>query len=403
MTSLASTGPVPYKALGDLATIFGGLTGKSKADFADGNARYVSYTNIFNNPASRIDAADFVHVGPTERQRPLRQGDILFTGSSETRSEVATSSVITSEVTEPLYLNSFSIACRPAGGLLVPEFSKHLFRSRALRQQLVGTASGVTRFNVSKARLARVRIPLPPLEMQRRVAEVLDSFTQLEAELEAELEARRRQYAHHRDTMVLDSAVQVPLHELGKFSRGRRFTKADVVETGIPSIHYGEIYTDYGVAAQSTTSHVRSELRPSLRYANTNDVIIAGVGETVEDVGKAVAWLGVEPVAYHDDCFAFTHDLNPKFVAYAMQTEDFHRQKDKYVSRAKVKRLSADGLGKILIPAPPRDEQDRIVDVLDSFDALVNDLSVGLPAELAARRKQYEYYRDKLLTFPEAS
>ncbi|MFN8031361.1 MAG: restriction endonuclease subunit S [Dermatophilaceae bacterium] len=286
---------------------------------------------------------------------------------------------------------------------LDPKFVSYFFQTADFQRQKQAHLTGAKVRRISADGLSRIRIPLPPLEIQLAIVEVLDTFRSLEAELEAELEARRRQYAHHRDTMVLDSAVQVPLHELGKFSRGRRFTKADVVETGIPSIHYGEIYTDYGVAAQSTTSHVRSELRPSLRYANTNDVIIAGVGETVEDVGKAVAWLGVEPVAYHDDCFAFTHDLNPKFVAYAMQTEDFHRQKDKYVSRAKVKRLSADGLGKILIPAPPRDEQDRIVDVLDSFDALVNDLSVGLPAELAARRKQYEYYRDKLLTFPEAS
>ena len=90
-------------------------------------------------------------------------------------------------------------------------------------------------------------------------------------------------------------------------------------------------------------------------------------------------------------------------MAYAVQTDDFHAQKASHVARGKVKRLSATGLAKIAIPVPSLDEQERIVSTLDKFDALVNDLSVGLPAELAARRKQYEYYRDKLLTFEEAT
>ena len=123
----------------------------------------------------------------------------------------------------------------------------------------------------------------------------------------------------------------------------------------------------------------------------------------MEDVCKAVAWLGDEEVAIHDDCFAYRHSLNPKFVAYYMQTAAFHSEKAQYVARAKVKRMSRENLAKLHIRVPPQDEQERIVAILDEFDALVNDLSVGLPAELAARRKQYEHYRDRLLTFPEAS
>lgn len=191
--------------------------------------------------------------------------------------------------------------------------------------------------------------------------------------------------------------------DIGKFIRGRRFTKDDVAVDGLPSIHYGEIYTHYGVSASSTISHVRRNMAPQLRYAQPGDIVIAAVGETVEDVGKAVAWLGTEAVAIHDDCFLFRHTMNPKFVSYFLQTEAFHSQKAKYVARAKVKRLSGESLAKIIIPVPPIEEQARIVAILDQFDALVNDLSSGLPAEIATRRKQYEHYRDRLLSFREAA
>lgn len=193
------------------------------------------------------------------------------------------------------------------------------------------------------------------------------------------------------------------MSEVGTFVRGRRFTKADMVEGGIPSIHYGEIYTHYSTTASETLSSVRPDLVGQLRYAQPGDVVIAGVGETVADVAKAVAWLGDAEVAIHDDSFAFRSEQDPSYIAYAMQTASFNAQKEKHVARAKVKRISGDGLGKIRIPIPPLEEQKTIVAILNAFEALVRDISIGLPAELAARRQQYAYYRDRLLAFPEAA
>ncbi len=197
------------------------------------------------------------------------------------------------------------------------------------------------------------------------------------------------------------SAEWKTLGELGEFVRGRRFTKHDVVEDGIPAIHYGEIYTHYGTATSTTISHVRRDLSGQLRFARHGDVVIAAVGETVEDVAKAVAWLGGEAVAIHDDTFLFRSALNPRFVSYAMQTASFHSQKKKYVARAKLKRVSSASLAKISIPVPSMAEQDRVVDLLDRLDALVAGLSEDLRSEAAARRLQYEHYRERLLSFGE--
>jgi type I restriction enzyme S subunit len=193
------------------------------------------------------------------------------------------------------------------------------------------------------------------------------------------------------------------LGEIGTFMRGRRFTKDDYVPDGLACIHYADIYTRLGTSASQAVSHVRADMAPSLRFASPGDIVIAAVGETVEDVGKAVAWLGSDKIAVHDDCFTFRHDMNPKFVSYCFQTERLNAEKNKFVARAKVKRLSGENLAKLTIPVPPIEEQERIVAILDQFDALVNDLSSGLPAEIKARRQQYEHYRDRLLTFKEAA
>ncbi|MEV8176504.1 restriction endonuclease subunit S [Cellulosimicrobium funkei] len=254
------------------------------------------------------------------------------------------------------------------------------------------------------------RIPVPPRAVQDEIVRVLDSFADLEADLEAELEAelegRRVQYAHYRDALLsfneAGGARWVPMADLGSFVRGRRFTKADYADSGIPSIHYGEIYTHYGVSTTATVARVREDLRPSLRFAQPQDVVIAGVGETVADVAKAVAWLGDTPVAIHDDSFAFRSDADPTYISYVMQTDAFQAQKEQHVARGKVKRVSGAGLGKIVVPVPPLEEQRRIVGILDQFDALVNDLSSGLHAEIEARRQQNAYYRDRLLAFKEA-
>ena len=147
-------------------------------------------------------------------------------------------------------------------------------------------------------------------------------------------------------------------------------------------------------------------LRAALRALDGGNQPTSGMSclETLNgDVGKAVAWLGEDAVAVHDDCFIFRHQQNPKFISYCLQTTALKAEKNKFVARAKVKRLSSDNLAKLRIPLPPRDEQDRIVGILDRFDALVNDLSSGLPAELNARREQYRHYRDRLLTFKMAA
>ena len=361
ITELCPKG-VPFKTLGEIGFFYGGLTGKAKSDFQDGNSKFITYMNVFSNIAINTEITDTVKVKSGEKQNCVKVGDILFTGSSETPDECGMSSVLTKQPPEKLYLNSFCFGFRlNHQNLLLPDFSKYLFRSNLLRKQIEKTASGVTRFNVSKQKMLKVRVPIPPLPIQEEIVRILDSFTVLEAELEAELEARKKQYEHYRDTLLnlgeptgcrrLDRLIEelcpkgVPyklISEIGTLMRGKRFVKADAVEDGIPCIHYGEIYTHYGIYTVETKSHVRPELGPKLRYASKNDVIIVGAGENDIDIGIGVALLGEEEVAVHDACYILKHDMNPKYISYFLRTENYHKQIKKYVSSGKICAISSE-------------------------------------------------------------
>jgi type I restriction enzyme S subunit len=253
--------------------------------------------------------------------------------------------------------------------------------------------------------MEKIEVPIPPLPIQQEIVKILDTFTTLEAELEveleAELEARKKQYEYYRDELLTfgEDVEWKTLGEVGEFIRGKRFVKKDITSEGIPCIHYGEMYTHYKIWAKESKSYLEPTLAAKLRVARPGDVVIVAAGETVEDIGSGVAWLGESNVVIHDACFAFTHNLNPKYVSYYLQTDLFRAQIKRYISSAKISSINAAGLSKAKIPIPPLAEQERIVAILDKFDALVNDISIGLPAELNARRKQYEYYRNKLLTF----
>lgn len=279
-----------------------------------------------------------------------------------------------------------------------PYFLTYYFKT----VRIVGNGTIVK--GVTNKTLMKTRIPVPPLEVQREIVRILDQFTALEAELEAELEARRRQYGHYRDALFgdINHVRWVPLSQIGRFQRGSSLQKKNLTNAGVPAFHYGQVYTHYGVSAVTTKSFVSQEFSLNKRCLNPGDVFIATTSENEEDLGKAVAWLGNEPAIASSDAYIYRSDADARFISHFFASEHFQLQKKKFVTGTKVKRLSGDAIGKIRIPFPSRSEQEIIADSLDRFDALVNDLSVGLPAELAARRKQYEYYRDKLLTFEEA-
>ena len=165
---------------------------------------------------------------------------------------------------------------------------------------------------------------------------------------------------------------QRKLGELGSFHRGKRFTAGDFVdEGGIPCIHYGEIYTHYGATTNETASRVRADMAGDLGYAEPGDLVIATTSENVEDVCKAVAWLGKCQVAIHDDSYAFKHGCDPAFLSYFFSSEAFRAQKASVAYGVKVMRVNDRSLSGVGTPTPSLPEQSRIGALFDSLDSLI--------------------------------
>lgn len=193
----------------------------------------------------------------------------------------------------------------------------------------------------------------------------------------------------------------VTLGEIAAVTRGGSLQKKDFCDDGHPCIHYGQIYTRYGISATETLTFVSDAVYDRSKKAVPGDIVMAVTSENVEDVCKCVAWLGDEDIAVSGHTAIIHHTQNAKYLAYYFHTAMFAKQKERLAHGTKVIEVTPDKLTGIMIPLPDASEQERIVDILDHFDALCNDITEGLPAEIEARRQQYEYYRDKLLTFKE--
>ena len=403
---------VEWMPLGEISTQLNGMSGVSSKWAEQGNCRFIDYLNAYKNIKINVNHLPFATVKKLN-QTELKQGDILFTSASETPDECAISSVIESEISSGIFLDDHLFGIRineKYKDVVTPSFLNYYFRSVEFRKIVNKAVRGVTRFYISKVAFMKLIVPIPALDVQRRIVDILDKFTTLEAELEAELDCRKRQYEYYRNQLLsfdmlkrggqkLNNVEVMTLGEIGTFVRGSGLQKKDFTPAGVGCIHYGQIYTYYGTCADKTKSFVSYEFAQKARKAKTGDLIIATTSENDDDVCKAVVWLGDDEIAVSSDACFYTHKMNPKYVAFYFQTDSFQKQKRSFITGTKVRRVNATDLAKIKIPIPPLAEQQRIVSILDKFEALTTSISEGLPKEIALRRKQYEYYRNQLLSF----
>ena len=394
---------VEWKELGEISHFYGGLTGKTKSDFENGNAKYVTYKNIFNNLQVELNLLETVRVDENENQNSINYGDVLITGSSESKEEVGMSSVVTFIPDEPIYLNSFSFGIRFNEDVeLLPEFTKYLFRSFRLRKQIEKTASGVTRYNVSKVTFKKIKVPLLPLEIQEKIVQILDKMTEYVTELTSELTSRKKQYSFYRDKLLSfeDEVYQVEWKTIQDVSvkivtgvTPKKSCEDYYLKGTIPWLRTNEVKFNTITTTEKYVTEKAVE-ETGLKWILPNSIIIAISGATAGRVA-----MNSIPLTTNQHCCSISVDeriVNYKYLYYLLVNQNRQILSLKQGARGD---LNMSMIKSLKIPVPSLEIQSRIVQVLDNFDTVCNDLNIGLPKEIELRQKQYEYFREKLLTF----
>lgn len=290
----------------------------------------------------------------------------------------------------------------------------HILKMNQIYLQDSKVGAGIP--SVSKDELSNIEIPLTSKNTQERIVKTLDKFTNYVTELQAELQARTKQYEYYRNLLLSEEYLNklsenpeilgggyrvklTTLDDIGFFTRGNGLQKKDFLLKGNPVIHYRQIYTQYGFETDKTIAFVSDDVFSKLKKAKYKDILIATTSENIEEVGKAVVWIGHEEIGFSGDMYSYRTTENSKYIAYYFQTTEFQKQKERKVTGTKLIRIHGDDMAKFSISLPPIEIQNKVVEILDKFQSLLSDTKGLLPQEIEQRKKQYEYYREKLLTF----
>ncbi len=329
----------------------------------------------------------------------VEQGDIFVTPSSETVDDIGHTSVISETISNAVYSYHIMRFRLFNKNMLLSYYVNYAFDTDIVKRQILKKAQGLTRFGLSKDKFASILIPIPSTSEIQRIVNHLDTLTSSIENLKEQIAQRRKQYEYYRDQLLdlegKEGVEMKPLGEIGEFIRGNGIQKNDFVDEGFGCVHYGQIHARYGFSATETISKIEEHLYNKCKKAHKGDVVLATTSEDAEGVAKPFVWLGNDQVAVSGDAFIYHHNQVGKFMGHQFLTHRFMQFKVKYATGAKVVRISGDNMAKYVVALPSLIEQQRIVDVLDKFEASIQNLE----AQLSLREKQYEYYRNKLLTF----
>ena len=289
---------------------------------------------------------------------------------------------------------------------VLPQFLYYVLSSEKFFLYDIQNSKGAKMPRGSKDAVMKFEVPLPPPEVQREIVRILDNFTNLTAELTAELTARKTQYSFYREKlldMTKVKAMMVEIADLGKWSGGKTPSMAEM--------KYWEGGTIPWVSSKDVKQPILSDTIDHITNAAVDEasmtVYPAGSVAIVTRSGILrhtfpVTYIPFETTVNQDIKILVTKEgISSRYVSHALQAYGENIRRTTKKQGGTVDSLDFQKVLAYKIPVPPLDVQNRIVNVLDNFEKICSDLNIGLPAEIEARQKQYEYYRDKLLTFAE--
>jgi len=385
---------VEFEAIGNIAELVRGK-GMSKSDFVESGVGCIHYGHIYTYYGVwTTDTISFVPPEKTEKLTKVNPGDLVITNTSENFEDVCKSVA---------WLGNSQIVTGGNATVIKhkqePKYLSYYFRTSEFFAQKKKWVFGSKVFGVSAKNLAKIPIPVPPIEVQREIVKVLDRFSKLEVELKAELKARRRQYQYYREALLsFDKRIRwTTVGEIATYSK----TRIPSPELDANSyVGVDNLLPD--MRGKASSNHVPTS---GTAISYKPDYILIG---NIRPYLKKI-WLANSYGGANQDVLVIRIKENeritlmPRFLYYILASDDFFAYDMQHAKGAKMPRGDKKAIMRYPIPVPSLPVQQEIVAILDKFDALVNDLSSGLPAEIKARRQQYEYYRNQLLNFREAA
>ncbi len=345
---------------------------------------------------------------------PVINGGINPTGYAEvfnegkntiTISQGGASAVYVNFLRNKFWLGAHCYAVIPYD-VVLNKYLYHFIKMNEITLQQCQYGAGIPA--LAKSTISSLEIPVPPLPVQEEIVRILDAFTELQAELQAELQKRKQQYNFYRDNLLTNytseqNVKEYCLGELFEFKNGLNASKEQFGH-GKPIVNYINVYKKNSIVSSDLTGRVELEASAIERYrVKRGDVFFTRTSETREEVGFASVLLeNIEDCVFSGFILRarpITNVILPEFCKYCFATYKIRKQIIQSSTLTTRALTNGTSLSKVKIMIPPIEEQNRIVAILDRFDTLTNDLTSGLPAEIEKRRQQYEFYRDKLLTF----
>lgn len=386
---------VEYKELKSVCNFITGFSFKSSLFKEHGNA-ICKTTNIIDGYISfdKMDYFDLCDYKENLKKFIIKKNDIVIGMSGTIKVGISNSDTV-------CYLNQRVGKFIPDVRYLNNKFL-YYFLCNIVEKQYANITGGSVK-NLSNDEIKTISIPVPPLPVQEEIVRILDTFSELTAELTAELTKRNQQYQYYNNKLLsFDTSIRYEkLIDVCDYVdyRGKTPKKKEEGIFLVTAKNIRKGFIDYEASKEYISEDDYDEVmrrgKPQI-----GDVVI-----TTEAPCGYVAQIDRENIALAQRVIKYrskTNQLNNSFLKYVLLGREFQEKLDRAATGSTVKGIKGSRLHQLTIPIPPLPVQERIVSILDRFDALCNDLTSGLPAEIEARKKQYEYYRDKLLTFKEA-
>lgn len=397
---------VVWKPLGELCE-FSNTGVDKKTIEGEKKVRLLNFVDVFHKqyitketPTMIVSASDKKILDCN-----ILKGDVFITPSSEILDEIGYSATAIEDIEGAVYSYHIMRLRIYDKEILHPEYLAYLFSSDSVRKQIRIKAQGITRFGLTLPRWKSIQIPLPPLSVQQEIVRILDKFTQLEVELEAELEGRKRQYEYYRNKLLtfneIGGGTEIVWKTLGEVVEASKNVKWQNNKNTYDYIDLTSVCRDTGNILE--TLKIKADNAPSRaqKIVQLDDVIFATTRPSQMRIAL-IPEVFDEQIASTGYCILRADKVNvlPKWIFFVLSTTEFKKFIEENQSGTAYPAISDGKLKEFKIPLPPLEEQQRIATILDKFDTLVNSISEGLPKEIALRRKQYEYYREQLLSFP---